>query len=106
MGHAKAILSIDDVERQLALFKKLVVEQLSVRQAEELARELSTSKDKKIDNTPSKQENYEIKSLQTRLSSHFGTKIVVKSDEKNRGEIKIPFVSKEDLNRLLDILNV
>ena len=105
MGHAKAILSIEDIDRQLALFKKLVSEQLSVRQAEELARELSTTKEKKVDTTAAK-ENYEIKSLQTKLSSHFGTKIVVKSDEKNRGEIKIPFVSKEDLNRLLDILNV
>lgn len=105
MGHAKAILSIEDIDRQLALFKKLVSEQLSVRQAEELARELTTGKEKKVETSAAK-ENYEIKSLQTKLSSHFGTKIVVKSDEKNRGEIKIPFVSKEDLNRLLDILNV
>jgi ParB family transcriptional regulator, chromosome partitioning protein len=106
MGHAKAILSLEDVDRQLALFKKVVDEQLSVRQTEELARELSSQKEKKTVINPTKQENYEIKSLQTKLSSHFGTKIVVKSDEKNRGEIKIPFVSMEDLNRLLDILNV
>ncbi|MBY0426907.1 MAG: ParB/RepB/Spo0J family partition protein, partial [Cytophagales bacterium] len=56
MGHAKAILSIEDVERQLALYKKLVSEQLSVRQAEELARDLSSTKDKKVDSAPSKQE--------------------------------------------------
>jgi ParB family chromosome partitioning protein len=44
--------------------------------------------------------------LQTKLSSHFGTKVAVKGDEGNKGEIKIPYVSVEDLNRILDILNV
>ncbi|MFW5761548.1 MAG: chromosome partitioning protein ParB, partial [Cyclobacteriaceae bacterium] len=46
----------------------------------------------------------EIKSLQTRLSSHFGTKVEIKSDNKDKGEIKIPFLSKEDLNRILELL--
>lgn len=105
MGHAKALLSIDDIEKQLVAFKKIIQEQLSVRQAEELVKAFTQGKDKTND-TAGKQENFEIKSLQTKLSSHFGTKIQVKSDEKYRGEIKIPFISKEDLNRLLDILNV
>ena len=47
----------------------------------------------------------EITQLQTNLSSHFGTKVNVKSDGK-KGEIRIPFLSVEDLNRILDILKV
>jgi ParB family transcriptional regulator, chromosome partitioning protein len=43
--------------------------------------------------------------LQSKLSSHFGTRVVVKSDGK-KGEIKIPFLSVEDLNRILDILKM
>ncbi len=48
----------------------------------------------------------EINQLQTRLSSHFGTKINIKSDKVGKGEIKIPFLSVDDLNRILDILNL
>jgi ParB family chromosome partitioning protein len=43
--------------------------------------------------------------VQGRLSSHFGTKVSVKSDGK-KGEIRIPFLSVEDLNRILDILKI
>jgi ParB family chromosome partitioning protein len=54
---------------------------------------------------PTSLANAEITSLQTKLTSHFGTKIHVKSDKQFKGEIKIPFVSAEDLNRILEILN-
>jgi ParB family chromosome partitioning protein len=47
----------------------------------------------------------EITQLQGRLSSHFGTKVSVKSDGR-KGEIKIPFLSIEDLNRILDIFKI
>jgi len=47
----------------------------------------------------------EIGQLQSRLSSHFGTKVSVKSDGK-KGDIRIPFLSVEDLNRILDILKI
>ena len=43
--------------------------------------------------------------LQTKLSSHFGTKVKVNSDGK-KGDIRIPFLSVEDLNRILDILKM
>ena len=47
----------------------------------------------------------QIQNLQTRLSSHFGTKVNIKADKNNKGEIKIPFISAEDLNRILEVLN-
>jgi ParB family chromosome partitioning protein len=47
----------------------------------------------------------EINQLQSRLSSHFGTKVKVNSDGK-KGDIRIPFLSVEDLNRILDILKL
>jgi ParB family chromosome partitioning protein len=47
----------------------------------------------------------EIHQLQSKLSSHFGTKVTVKSDGK-KGDIRIPFLSVEDLNRILDILKL
>lgn len=104
MGHAKALLSIENIDLQLSVFNKIINEALSVRKAEELARTIlngTTAKPK----TPNS-ENTEIIRLQDQLSSHFGTKIKIKSDQGSRGEIKIPFVSTEDLNRILEILEV
>lgn len=106
MGQARAIISVETPEQQLYIFKKTLAEDLSVRKVEELVRELSSektaAKTESSSNTPASRE---ISQLQSRLSSHFGTRVVVKSDGK-KGEIKIPFLSIEDLNRLLDILKV
>lgn len=106
MGHARAIINVDNSDSQLFIFKKILSEDLSVRKVEELARELLS---KKTVAEPAKPEangvTKEINNLQSRLSSHFGTKVSVKSDGK-RGDIRIPFLSIEDLNRILDILKV
>jgi ParB family transcriptional regulator, chromosome partitioning protein len=107
MGHARAIVNIDNIDTQLAIFKKIIREELSVRKVEELVRELSSggTKSDKEEAPINPEKKYEINQLQSKLSSHFGTKISLKSDEKNKGEIKIPFYSKDDLNRILEILN-
>lgn len=106
MGHARAIVSIENPDSQLYIFKKILEEDLSVRKVEELARQLMTeNKEQPSKPVTSPAHNKEITQLQTNLSSHFGTKVNVKSDGK-KGEIRIPFLSVEDLNRILDILKV
>ena len=107
MGHARAIVSIENSESQLYIFKKILSEDLSVRKVEELARQLMTETKEQPSQpatTPSSHSK-EISQLQSTLSSHFGTKVNVRSDGK-KGEIRIPFLSVEDLNRILDILKV
>ena len=106
MGHARAIINVENPEVQLLIFKKTVKEDLSVRQVEELARSLGKGNPKKVTEKPAiPATSREISQLQSKLSNHFGTKVSVKSDGK-RGEIKIPFLSIEDLNRILDIFKV
>jgi ParB family transcriptional regulator, chromosome partitioning protein len=108
MGQARAIISIENPEEQLYIFKKTLEEDLSVRKVEELVREMTEkSQSSKSDNGASAAApvSREIQQLQSKLSSYFGTRVVIKSDGK-RGEIKIPFLSVEDLNRVLDILKV
>jgi ParB family transcriptional regulator, chromosome partitioning protein len=104
MGHARAIINVDNADSQLFIVKKILAEDLSVRKVEELARELLA---KKVPTEQPKSElpgaTKEINNLQSKLSSHFGTKVSVKSDGK-KGDIRIPFLSIEDLNRILDIL--
>lgn len=104
MGHARAIINVENPDQQLYIFKKALAEDLSVRKVEELVRELAAAKKETKASAPAAA-NREINQLQTRLSSHFGTRIVIKSDGK-KGEIKIPFLSVEDLNRILDILKL
>lgn len=106
MGHARAIINVENPDQQLYIFKKTLEEDLSVRKVEELVRELSSArKTDKGTSTTAAPANREINQLQSKLSSHFGTRIVIKSDGK-KGEIKIPFLSVEDLNRILDILKI
>lgn len=105
MGHARAIINVENPEQQLYIFKKILAEDLSVRKVEELVRSLSETTTEKGKTTAPATSNREISQLQSQLSSHFGTRVVVKSDGK-KGEIRIPFLSVEDLNRILDILKM
>lgn len=105
MGHARALISIENIDLQLAVFKKVIENDLSVRQTEELVRN-SQDKPKETKKEEVIPPNKEISNLQGKLSSHFGTKVVIKADPATKGEIKIPFVSGEDLNRILEILNL
>ncbi|MCC5920098.1 MAG: ParB/RepB/Spo0J family partition protein [Cyclobacteriaceae bacterium] len=108
MGHARALINIENIDLQLDIFKQVQDKQLSVRKTEELVRNLMQGKEEKL--TEKKKLNPEqertIKDLQRKLSSHFGTRINVKTDEKNKGEIKIPFDSTDELNRILELLDV
>lgn len=108
MGHARALITMENVDSQLDLFKRILNEDLSVRKVEEAVRNMTAKPAKKpVRNTELPEElSREITHLQSRLSSHFGAKIQVKSDDKARGEIKIPFTSQDDLNRILEIFGI
>ena len=108
MGHARALINVENVEKQLAIFKKAVEEELSVRQVEALVKSLNEGKPQK-EEKPSGLDpvrKYEMNKIQQRLASHFGTKVALKANDRNKGEIKIPFNSATDLNRILEILEI
>lgn len=107
MGHARALINIEDVDKQLAIFKKAVEEELSVRKVEALVKALNEGKpEKKPELNLDPVRKYELNKIQQRLASHFGTKVALKANEKNKGEIKIPFTSTSDLNRILELLEI
>lgn len=107
MGHARALINIEDVDKQLAIFKKAVDEELSVRKVEALVKALNEGKpEKNSEQGLDPVKKYEISKIQQRLASHFGTKVSLKANNKNKGEIKIPFTSTSDLNRILEILEI
>jgi len=107
MGHARALINVEEVQDQLAIFKKAIDEELSVRKVEALVKALSEPNPAKTAAPGlSPMQKYEIGKLQERLASHFGTKVNLKSNHKNKGEIRIPFNSSSDLNRILEILDL
>lgn len=109
MGHARALINVEDVEKQLAIFRKTVEEELSVRAVEALVKSIN---DNKADSATTNKaqldpvRKYEINKIQQRLASHFGSKVQLKANAQNKGEIKIPFTSSSDLNRILELLEI
>lgn len=105
MGHARAMISIEDIDKQLFVFNKIVKQDLSVRKAEELIRQLTEGNTKPAEEKQALTDNQRaILEVQQRLSSQFGTQVRVQSSDGDKGEIKIPFHTKDDLNRLLELL--
>ncbi|MBW8051791.1 MAG: ParB/RepB/Spo0J family partition protein [Cytophagales bacterium] len=109
MGHARAIINIENIDKQLEVYKKIIEEDLSVRKVEILVRESNKENGNGISSTKKSSTSslsYELEKIQSQLASHFGTKVQLKSDQKNKGEIKIPFLSVDDLSRILKILDL
>ena len=100
MGHAKAIGSLQDRVAQLALFKELTDKRLSVRQAEHLARQYQKARPR-VGEAARVRERHP---AEGKLSSHYGTKVQVREGKEGAGEIRIPFYSREDFFRLLELM--
>lgn len=104
MGHARALVNVDDPKSQLDIFKLTVENDFSVRKVEELVRELNKgSKEKKAPSKTSLPKEYE--SLKDHLSEHFKTKVDLKRTNNGKGKIIIPFKSDDDLERILAVMD-
>ena len=97
-GHARALITIEDPKRQEEVAKEIVSKELSVRQAEVLARAVKKAKDK---TTPT--EDTFLSVLQQELSQHFKSKVKIHIGGK-KGKLEIEFYGEEDLNRIVSLL--
>ncbi|NBA87578.1 ParB/RepB/Spo0J family partition protein [Emticicia sp. CRIBPO] len=104
MGHARALLSLENKKDQEKLFYITVTEELSVRKVEEAVRKLNDDSPKSAKPEGLKSVKREISEVQDRLTGWFGKKVSVVADDKHKGEIKIPFISKEDLDDIINLL--
>lgn len=97
MGHARTLITINNLESQLAIYKKIISDKLSVRQVETLVKKINSIKEKiSID-----RKSNELIKMESKLSSYFGTKVLINN---NKGQIIISFESINDLNRIIDLL--
>ncbi len=104
MGHARALVNVNEKEHQLSIFNMAVTQDLSVRKIEELVREANAGTfGKEKVKAVSLAKEYE--SLKEHLSKHFDSKIDLKRNDKGKGKIIIPFKSDDDLERILGILD-
>ncbi len=109
MGHARALLTLDDAKLQIKVFEELLDEGYSVRKLEQILQELrngATVKmgEKKISAKPSKMpEEYGI--LKKQLSDFFGNKVQLSRTAKGKGKITIPFDNDDELERIVGILD-
>ncbi len=104
MGHAKALINVDDPNTQINIFNDTVAENYSVREVEEIVRNLDKVDSRQKKETKKRTLPGEYIELQERLSNTFGSKIKVKSGNKGKGSIEIPFNSQEELDEILKII--
>jgi ParB family chromosome partitioning protein len=103
MGHARALLAVEDDQRQIALFRRAVAKGLSVRDVERLTKAKQGRRGKKS-NASGFSTSTAVGSIEDRLRRALGTKVTLRTQQGGRGEIVIEYYSASDLERLLDLL--
>ncbi|MEP6611487.1 MAG: ParB/RepB/Spo0J family partition protein [Mucilaginibacter sp.] len=104
MGHAKALITIDDPAKQIFIHQHIIKEGLSVRKTEELVRDMQTAPIKKEGKQP-EPISFQVQKIQDDLASKFSTRVKLKIGGQGRGTIEIPFLSESDLTRILEIMD-
>ena len=103
LGHAKALMGVENKELAQEVAKQIIAQDMSVRQTESYIALLYKEKKGK---KPTKEEielKRYIKSLEESLSSELGTKIKI-VNKKNKGKIEIPYSSAEDFDRIINLI--
>lgn len=112
MGHGRALVNIEKKEDQIALYEKIVGENLSVRNTEKAVKEYQEGKsatdavsptDTRDQKKPKTNPDFAIEN-QSRFSDYLSVKVAIKATEKGKGKITIPFHSQEEFNRLKKLI--
>lgn len=104
MGHARALINVDMIDKQLYIFSEIKSKALSVRQTEDLVRKIYTGGAVKTTVKPVLAPAY--KKIEDNLASQFSTKVKLTHNKKGNGNILFEYYSLEELNGLLEKLNI
>ncbi|MBF0998523.1 MAG: ParB/RepB/Spo0J family partition protein [Lachnospiraceae bacterium] len=103
-GHARALISVEDPDKQIALAERIFDEKLSVREAEKIVKQL----DKPVKEKAEKKKNDSLEAvyrdLEERCKNAVGTKVDIISKEDGAGKIEIEFYTPDDLEKITDRL--
>ena len=111
MGHARALLGIDDPRVQLKIYQQILKEGLSVRKVEELAKAWQQQRDSNPE-APAKEteanpyaSSHDFDLLRNHLSAAFHTPVSFSCDRQGKGKITFQFSNSEDLTRLITLFD-
>ena len=116
MGHARALIAMDDDEAQVALLEDTIAEDLSVREVERRARQWHDDQgatdseaaegtdETAVPETAPDRDDLQFEELRNRLRSRFSTQVQIQHRKDGEGTIEISYYSEEDLNRLVELL--
>ena len=104
-GHARALLGIDDQEKQFLVAQKIFDEKLSVRDTEKLVKKLQKEKKENKDTADLKDEKLEAiyRDLEEQIKQIFGTKVYIKQKNAKEGKVEIEYYSQDELDRIVDM---
>ncbi len=105
MGHARALINLDDQKGRIKIFNQIVKNDLSVRKVEELVREISRGEDTKKTEKKKEELPAEYEQLRQQLSNFFKTNIQFSRGNNGKGKIVIPFRSDEELEKIINELD-
>lgn len=109
MGHARALLTLEDPKTQIRIFNETVAQGYSVRKVEEIVKALANGESIKSGgktiSAKGTQLSEEYSMLQNHLCTFFGTKVQLSCTNKGKGKISIPFSNEEELERIMEIFD-
>lgn len=103
-GHARSLLGLEDGEKQYQTAKKIVQENLSVRDVEKLVKILNRPEKEKRHPESGPDINLIYRQIEDKLKTIMGTKVVINRKDKNKGRIEIEYYSQEELERLIELM--
>jgi ParB family chromosome partitioning protein len=104
MGHARAIITINDADTQTMIYNQILKYGFSVRKVEEIVRDLNEEEENKTEKRNAEKFPKEYQTIKTRLDRIFSSRINFLMNDKGKGKISIPFKSPEDLERIVKII--
>ncbi len=106
MGHARAIISLEHVDQQLYVFRETIQRGLSVRQVEQLVKDMATEKGPKEPVKALAKLSPPYKRIEDNMASHLSTRVKLDRKKNGKGSILIEFYSDEDLERIMDKMSL
>ncbi len=107
MGHARALINVDTIDKQLFIYKEIIDKGLSVRQTEALVRNLyrqsgqaGVKKSSKSHIPPAFQR------IEDKLASHFSTRVKLKHGKNGSGQLIIEYYTTEELSKIISQMNI
>ena len=105
-GHARALLSLEDIQMQLKAAKEILDKKLSVRETERLVKRLQKEASGEKKEEKKKDETLALiyQDLEDRMKSVMGTKVSIHNKDKNKGRIEIEYYSEAELERIVEMI--